>query len=80
MESTTTQLTPESIEGRLIAASEAFFPITEDMCPSKKIGAKNNRWAFVIKMKKEIAAIQSNNLKMIVLNELEAKATNSKKL
>jgi len=50
------------------------------MCPSKKIGAKNNRWAFVIKMKKEIAAIQSNNLKMIVLNELEAKATNSKKL
>ena len=73
----TTQLTPEAIEAKLITASEAFYPITDDMCPSKKIGAKNNRWAFVIKMKKEIASLQSDNLKMIVLNELEAKAQKS---
>jgi len=71
-----TQLTPEAIEARLITASETFFPITDDMCPSKKIGAKNNRWAFVIKMKKEIAALQSESLKNTVLNELEKKAAN----
>lgn len=69
----TTLLTPEEIETRLITASEVIFPITDDMCPSKRIGARNNRWAFVIKMKKEIAAIESEKLKLIVLNELETK-------
>lgn len=73
----TTLLTPEAIEARLITASEVIFPITDDMCPSKKIGAKNNRWAFVIKMKKEISALESDKLKNIILNELEAKAKKS---
>lgn len=73
----TTQLTPEIIEARLIMASELLIPITEDMCPSKKIGAKNNRWAFVISMKKQIASLESDKLKNIVLDELETKAKKS---
>ena len=74
----TQTITQQQIEDRLTVVAEHLYPITDDMCPHKKIGAKNSRWAFMRQKVKDFAGIQSDKLKMIVLNELETKAGCSK--